>query len=402
MPTIIQNIIDQFQTLWKNLDNKKKLILGGVCTAIIVAFISMGAFSSQTSRVVLYEDLSTEDYGQITKALESMGYSWSGTGTKAIYVNSRDRQKIITRLAQDNLIPRGVEGYEIFDMSRWDETTFDKNIKLHRAIKGSLEKMLMTLDFVKNARVELAIPKKNNFLTDTDPVKAAVVIETIAGVEKVTRRQVLGIKNLVYRSVPKLKRENITITNAEGHEFVEPDELDRAQRELELVERKKEFEEKERTRWLKEIRQRLQDFYPADRISIIRVSLNITWDEISENQKLVSPVEAKPENPETPYADRKLMPNGTLIVSQNRRNERFRGNAFTPGGPTGTEQQLPPGYRDLDYQKSEYGNDDTITNYAFNTTERKIKKQAWEEQARSIAVAVDGVWKKEGIKESAN
>ena len=115
-----------------------------------------------------------------------------------------------------------------------------------------------------------------------------------------------------------------------------------------------------------------QEFYPKDRISIIRVSLNIKWDEITEKQKIVSPVEATPENPDTPYPDRKLMPNGTLIISQNKRNERFRGNGFTPGGPTGTEKQLPPGYRDLDYQRSEYGNDDTITNYAFNNTERQI------------------------------
>ena len=109
-------------------------------------------------------------------------------------------------------------------MSRWDETTFDKNIKLHRAIKGSLEKMLMTLDFVKQARVELAIPQKNNFMNNSDPVKASVVITPSAGVEKVARRQVMGIKNLIYRSVPGLKREDITITNSEGHEFVEPDE----------------------------------------------------------------------------------------------------------------------------------------------------------------------------------
>ena len=399
MPAVLENLIKQTQEFWKSLDKTKKIIIGGIIAVLFFAFASMAAFSAKAPRTLLYSDLNQEEYGKITKALEAMGYNWKGSGTSSLYVDSDKRQAVITRLAQDNLIPVGIEGYEIFDISRWDETTFDKNIKLHRAIKGSLEKMLATLNFVKRAKVELAIPRKNNFLTDTDPVKASVVIMTVPGIEKVTRRQVMGIKNLIYRAVPKLKRKNITITNSEGHEFVEPDELDKAQRELELVERKKRFEEGERKRWMKEIKEKLHEFYPQDRISIIRVSLNVKWDEVTEKQSIVSPVESVPENPDTPYPDRKLMPNGTLIISQNKRNERFRGNGFTPGGPTGTEKQLPPGYRDLDYQRSEYGNDDTITNYAFNSTERNVKRQPWEEGARSIAVAVDGVWEKVGSEE---
>ncbi len=386
--------------LWKSLDNTKKIIVGVSLFITIILFISIASFSSKSSRILLYDDLRSDDYGKITKSLDSMGYSWSGSGTSAIYVKPEKRQKIITKLAQDNLIPSGVEGYEIFDISRWDETTFDKNIKLHRAVKGSLEKMLMTLDFIKKAKVELAIPQQNHFLSSSEPVKASIVITLVSGTEKISRKKIMGIKNLVYRAVPKLKRENITITDDEGNEFMEPDELDQAQRELDLIERKKSFEEKERKKWLQELRENLWDFYPADRITILRVALNIKWNQVKEKQKTVSPVESSPENPETPYPDRKLMPNGTLIVSQNKRNERFRGNGFTPGGPTGTEKQLPPGYRDLDYQRSEYGNDDTITNYAFNSSEKEITHQAWEEKSRSIAVVIDGIWKKQGIRKT--
>ncbi len=400
MPEVIQNIIDQAKTLWNSLDKTKKLIAAGVLLTILVIFGGMATYTVQVPKSLLYDNLSNEDFGKITKSLDSMGFNWSGAGSKAIYIAGDQRQAAITRLAQENLIPSGVEGYELFDMSRWDETSFDKDIKLHRAIKGSLEKMLMTLDFIKLAKVELAVPKQNNFMNNTDPIKASVVLIPNAGVDKISRKQVMGIKNLIYRAVPGLKRENITITDNEGHEFVEPDEIDKEQRGLELVERKKAFEERERKRWLDEIKERLREFYPEDRISIIRVSLNINWDEVTEKQTLVSPVEETPENPESPYPVRKLMPNGTLIISQNKRNEKFKGNGFTPGGPTGTEKQLPPGYRDQDYQRSEYGNDDTITNYAYNTTKKLIKRQPWEEQARSIAVAVDGVWKKTGTKET--
>jgi len=402
MPKGLKNIFNKLVEVWNKLDTTKKITLGIVLAIVVGAFAFIGSYSKKPAMEVLYDNLSASDYAAITKFLEASGYEWKGTGTSTIYVNGLKRQEIITKLAQENLIPAGVEGWEIFNMSRWDETTFDKNVKLHRAIKGSLEQMLMTLDFVKSARVELAIPQRNNFLTDTEPVKASVVLTLKPGVETITRKQVLGIKNLIFRAVPNLKRENITITDNNGKEFVEPDEIDEEQRKLEIVEKKKEIEEKERRKWLNEIQQSLHEFYTSDRISIIRVALTINWDEVKEKQHLVEPVEAEPENPETPYPDRKLMPGGTLIISENARNERFRGNGFTPGGPTGTEQELPPGYRDLDYQRAEYGNNDVIRNYDYNRIEKEINRQPWEERARSIAVAVDGKWIKKGIKEDGS
>jgi flagellar M-ring protein FliF len=402
MPEGLKNIFNKLVEVWNKLDTTKKITLGIVLAIVVGAFAFIGSYSKKPAMEVLYDNLSASDYAAITKFLEASGYEWKGTGTSTIYVNGLKRQEIITKLAQENLIPVGVEGWEIFNMSRWDETTFDKNVKLHRAIKGSLEQMLMTLDFVKSARVELAIPQRNNFLTDTEPVKASVVLTLKPGVETITRKQVMGIKNLIFRAVPNLKRENITITDNNGKEFVEPDEIDEEQRKLEIVEKKKEIEEKERRKWLNEIQQSLHEFYTSDRISIIRVALTINWDEVKEKQHLVEPVEAEPENPDTPYPDRKLMPGGTLIISENARNERFRGNGFTPGGPTGTEQELPPGYRDLDYQRAEYGNNDVIRNYDYNRIEKEINRQPWEERARSIAVAVDGKWIKKGIKEDGS
>lgn len=399
MPEALQNLINQAQEFWNKITNIQKIIVGAVLGVAVLWYIAMGAFSADPAKEPLYENLSASDYAAISQSLDAMGYAWSGSGTSAIYVEPEDRQAIITRLAQENLIPAGVEGWELFNYSRWDETTFDKDVKLHRAMKGSLEQMLMTLAYVKRANVQLAIPKTNNFLTSSDPVKASVVLTLTPGIETINRKQVMGIKNLIFRAVPRLKRENITITNNEGREFVEPDELDMEQRRLDLVDRKKQFEERERKRWRGEIEDALREFYEADRITISRMALNVNWDEIKEKQHLVQPVEKTPEDPNTPYPDRELMPNGTLVVSENARNERFRGNGFTPGGPTGTEQQLPPGYRDLDYQRSEYGNVDTIRNYDYNRVEKDIVRQPWEERARSVAVMLDGIWIRKGEKE---
>ncbi|MCB1319024.1 MAG: flagellar M-ring protein FliF, partial [Leptospiraceae bacterium] len=378
MPEQLKNLLNSAQELWGKLDNTKKITLGAVILVVAIAFASMSAFSSQPANVKLYEDLNQSDFSEITAALDAMGYAYNTSGASSIYVNPDQRDEIIVKLAQDNLIPVGAEGWDIFDISRWDETTFEKNVKLHRAMKGSLERMLMKLDFVKSATVELAVPQDNNFGTDTQPVKASVVIQLTPGIDAVTRKQVLGMKNLIYRAIPGLERDNISITDENGHEFAEPDELDLEERKLRLVEKKKEFEETERKKWQSEIHQSLTEFYPEDRISIVRVGLDINWDEVTEKQSLVFPVEMTEDNPDTPYSEREIMEGGTILVSRNAREEGFRGNGFTPGGPTGTEQQLPPGYRDLDYQRAEYKNRDAIENYEFNRSEREIVHQPWE------------------------
>ncbi|MCB1174227.1 MAG: flagellar M-ring protein FliF [Leptospiraceae bacterium] len=404
MPEQLQAILDKVTSVWNSLDNIKKITIGGILLVIVLAFVLMGNYSSKPARVLLFDDLKTEHFSQISQALEGMGYDYSASGTSAIYVDPAQRQMIVTKLAQDDLIPPGVEGWEIFDMQKWSETTLDKEVKLHRAMKGSLEKMLMTLEFVKKAQVELSFPRQNNFLTDKEPTRASVMLSLQAGMNRddISRKQIEGVKNLIFRAVPGLERDEISITDDQGYPFKEPDEIDDYKRKLDLARAKKDFEEKERRRWSQEIGSRLEEFFPKDRISLIRVALVINWDEIKETKKIVTPVEMTPEDPNTPYPDRKIMPDGVIRVSEESYQERFRGNGFTPGGPTGTEQQLPPGYKDLDYQRSDYVNNRVIKNNIFNETNQDIIRQPWKEEARSISVALDGTWEKIKPKEDGS
>ena len=71
---------------------------------------------------------------------------------------------------------------------------------------------------------------------------------------------------------------------------------------------------------------------------------------------------------------------------------------FTPEGPAGTEPNIPPGYKDRDYQKAKYTKKEDIENNKFNETHRKIKKQPWELERVNLAVLLDGKWERLGIK----
>ena len=92
----------------------------------------------------------------------------------------------------------------------------------------------------------------------------------------------------------------------------------------------------------------------------------------------------------------------SLVVSSKKTTEQFEGNGFTPEGPAGTEPNIPPGYKDKDYQKAKYTKKEDIVNNEFNKTHRKIKKQPWEVESVNLSVFLDGTWIKEGEKKDGN
>lgn len=58
------------------------------------------------------------------------------------------------------------------------------------------------------------------------------------------------------------------------------------------------------------------------------------------------------EDTRVPYSERVVR--DSLEVSSKTTTESFDGNGFTPEGPLGTEPNIPPGYKDRDYQKASY------------------------------------------------
>lgn len=129
MPEPLQKIIDNLKELLNKLNKTKKMILGGVLAVVVVAVIILSNVSSQRNRVVLFKDLDSKDFSEVTKKLDALGYSYGSSDTNLITVDPEQRQEIVTKLAQENLIPAGVTGWELFDIEKFTETQFDKDIK---------------------------------------------------------------------------------------------------------------------------------------------------------------------------------------------------------------------------------------------------------------------------------
>jgi len=396
-----KKMFDDMLALVKQLDLTKKIIIGSAFLTILAALFLVAMFSSKENSSVLFKDLDVKDFAQITTKLGEMNYKYSTSGTSTIFISPSQREEAIVALAQENMIPQGVHGWDLFDEDKWSETQFEKDIKKQRALMGSLSRMISKIKSIEQAEVNIAFPEENLFEESALPVTASVLLKYAPGVESLDKKVVRGIVTLVSRAIPGLTKENVSIADPDGNIISDLDnDIDKEKWELKAVTEKLKIQEKERIKLLSDINKSLTSQFGVDRSTVVRLDVMLRWDKEEIERSEVEPVVMTPDDPNTPYSERVVQ--DSLEVSSKTTRETFQGNGFTPEGPAGTEPNIPPGYKDRDYQKATYDKQETIRNNEFNKTSRKILKQPWELTRVNLAVILDGKWHRKGIKEDGS
>ncbi len=386
----IKKLFGQMKEVFGKLDRTKKIIIGVVTGVVVVAFIVLFSVSSGQPNVVLFSELSSDDFGQVTKKLDEMGYHYQASGQTNIMVRPDDREVILTKLAQEKMIPKGIPGWKLFDMTKWTETERELDVKYMRAVRDEIKRHIESLSSIDKADVDIAITEDSIYSETESPYTAAVTVHLKSGFEKLSKKEIKGIIYLVSRGVgPRLKPENITITDETGAIISDfDDELDKAKTEYTIIEYRHKLEERARVRMLKDIRAGLERIYSADRIQILRLNMEFNWDKISEEQEEYTPIELEKQDPSKPYNTRKIK--DSLVISEKTTREKFQGHGWNPEGPAGTEGNTPPGYKASDDQFAKYSKKEDIKNHAVNKTNRKIDRDPYDISKVSVAIAIDG------------
>jgi len=380
----------QVKEIFLKLDTTKRIIIGAVAGGVVIAFVVLFSVSSGEPNVVLFSKLSADDFGQVTKKIEDMGYYYSVSGTTGILVKPHEREVILTRLAQEKMIPSGIPGWKLFDISKWTETEKELDIKYMRALRDEVRRHIESLKNIEKASVEIAITEDSLYSDAKTPYTAAVTVYLAPGYDKLSKKEIKGVTFLVSRAVGnRLKPENVIITDEYGKIISDfDDDFDKAKQEYTIIDHRRKIEEKARGRLLKDIREGLQRIYTDNRIQIVRLNMDFNWDKISEEQEEYTPIEMERDNPTTPYSERKVK--DSLVISEKDTAENFQGHGWNPEGPAGTEGNKPPGYKASDDQFAKYNKKENIRNHALNKTKRKIDRDPYDITKISVAIAIDG------------
>jgi flagellar M-ring protein FliF len=394
MNDFLKRFLEQIKTLWGKWTWNQRLILIGVSVAVLVGIVVMTIFSAQPSRVALIgvPIKDPNSFAAITSKLDQENIPYTTSNDDRIYVaDVKTARRARAILFEDNLIPKGVDPWSVFDVERWTTTDFERDINKQRAITKALEEHVAAINGIDSVSIQLAMPKDSLFKEDQKPVTASVQITPSPGSDITTnRKKIEGIVKLICFAVEGLKPDNVVITDNTGvqlNDFANMAGVDR----LELGKREMDFTRKMEAQYTATILSALQAIYTPDRVRIVKLDLTLNTDKETTDKETHTPIIMQPANPRT-NEPAQVVPSITL--SESNRNVDFQGTGFNPEGPPGQEGQTPPAYKDLSNLVGRYKDQSSIQNNVVNTEKDKIERSPIRVARVTIGVALDGTWQK--------
>lgn len=209
--------MDQLKKLLASLSLRQRISI--VVAALVVGACLWGFAAWRTERDFrpLYSGLSAEDAGAVVQKLRESGAGFRlAENGSVILVPSARVAELRLQMASAGLPRSGRVGFELFDKANFGVTDFAEHINYRRAVEGELERSVMALAEVEQARVHVTFPKDSVFLETRQPAKASVMVRLKAGA-RLSPQNVLAVTHLVASAVEGLAPEAVSVLDMRGN-----------------------------------------------------------------------------------------------------------------------------------------------------------------------------------------
>ena len=211
--------VNSFKEMISNVLQGNRQIAALALIAITVAIvIVIGMWSHNESYHPLYGQQEKFDSSQVINALDASGINYRidpNTGQVLVPDNMLGQARML--LAAKGVKAKLPSGMELLDNMSLGTSQFIEHAKYRQSLEGELDRSIMSLDAVNQARVHLAIPKQTLFIRpDNEKTTASVLLELRPNT-KLTPEQVSAVANLVSGSVNGLEPDQVKIVDQFGH-----------------------------------------------------------------------------------------------------------------------------------------------------------------------------------------
>jgi flagellar M-ring protein FliF len=215
----MDSILQFLAKLWKGFE---ALSSGRKTSVILVALITaagiglMVYLTNQVDYKVLFSNLSAEDAGSIVGKLneKKIPYKISSSGN-VVSVPAEKVSELRLELAASGLPQGGGVGFEIFDNKTLGATEFEQQLNYRRALQGELSRTINGLDEIQSSRVHIALPKDSLFSEQQKRPTASVTLRLKSG-KTIRPTQIDGIVHLVARSIEGMNPEDVMVVDSKG------------------------------------------------------------------------------------------------------------------------------------------------------------------------------------------
>ncbi|KGA98254.1 flagellar M-ring protein FliF [Alkalihalobacillus alcalophilus ATCC 27647 = CGMCC 1.3604] len=362
---------DKITSYWaeKTETHKRFFVIGLIGFIIFISLLVF--FTTRTTFVPLYSNLSVQETGQIKATLDSRGVSSkvSDNGT-TIMVPEPIVDNLKVELAAEGIPNSGNIDYtSIQDQMGFGMTDNEFKVIERAAIQTELENLISSIDGIQNANVMITLPEDSVWLNTEKQSATAAIILNVAPGYSLDENRVRALYHLVSRSVPNLPIENIGISDQMFNSYFYEDE--NSSSVLAAFEQQRKIQKDIELDITQSLQQMLGTIVGRDKV-LVSVTTDIDFTQENRMEQLVTPV-----NEETIEG---------IVVSVERVEEAYSGSGTNVGGIAGTGDEIP-NYEGVDGAgESEWERTEERINTEVNRVNREIVESPY--QIRDIGIQV--------------
>ena len=348
-------------------------MIAGASLVLLIAIIAASAmYGGKPDMVPLFSNMETKDAGEVAAKLKELKVNYEIIENKqgaTINVAAADVHEARLQLATEGL-PRGNKGFEIFDDSKLGVTEFQNKVNYLQALQGELTRTIEQIEAVEKARVHIVMPEDSLYKKNEKPATASIMLMLKPNVQ-LSKKEIKGIVNLTSKSVQGLSPENITVVDETGKILNDPDDDEEntvSYQTLTQIEMTRKVQER-----IQRDVQSLLDQALGEGRSYVRVNVELDFDQRQRDRQTYTPV----------------VDDSGIIRSEQIVNESYSGTSNQPGGPAGTQSNIP-GYVAVENQSNaDYSKKEVTKNYEINEETEKTVASPGSIKRVNVAVLVN-------------
>jgi flagellar M-ring protein FliF len=360
--------VDQLKQLLKRLDLKQRFSIAAGVLAMGALIVYVTHWSTERDFRPLFTGLSAEDAGAIVQKLKETGveYRVADTGG-SVLVPSAKVSELRLDLASAGIPKSGRIGFELFDKNNLGLTDFSEHVNYRRALEGELERSIMAIAEVEQARVHITFPKDSVFIDARQAGKASVLIKIRAG-QALKPGNVVAISHLVASAVEGLQPDAVAVLDMHGNLLSKPRRGTAGEDDSGASDANIEYRQEVEKLLLAKINNTLEPLLGHDGFRA-NVSADCNFSSGEESQETFDPTKS--------------------VMLSERKTEDISNGASSAGGTPGTSANLPRPPARPDFKGANVARRTEDVQYQSSRLVRKVSLPKGTLERLSVAVLVD-------------
>lgn len=208
--------MDQLKQLLASLTRKQKITMLIAAALVIAGLVSLSRWNHERDFKPMYTGLAQEDAAAVLVKVRESGTEFRlADGGATVLVPGAKVAELRLQLAAGGIPHSGRIGFELFDKTNFGTSDFAEQINYHRALEGELERSVMALAEVEQARVHITFAKDSIFLESRQPGKASVLVKLRPGA-RLSPQNVAAICQLTSSAVEGLQADAVSVVDMRG------------------------------------------------------------------------------------------------------------------------------------------------------------------------------------------